>query len=579
MRVALAAALLLAGAAAALAQQLPEPITGNLVPQGSPLQRILPQQPPSIGPGAPPVPPATVETQPPAVAVPVRSITVQGASAYGDARLARITAGLAGAQVPLARIEQARLAILALYRDDGYALTTVTARLDPQGALRFVVVEGRIAEVKLEGDIGPAGTQVLRFLRHLTNGSGPVNNAALERWLLLANDIPGVTVRGVLQPSTTEPGALTLVAQVSRQAFNGLLTADNRAFRLTGPNEGLLVLDANSFTEFGERSEVSLYHTDGGTQTFGQASTEFFVGDSGLRMRLYGGQGQATPSGFLRDIDYHGYTTVFGLSAAYPLIRTREQSLTLSTYLDAIESEIKDASGPDGQVQRQGRDSLRVGRIGASYVRPDLLAGGDRAAVTTVNARLSQGLPFLGGTHNDDATATRIGEQTNFTKLAGDITRTQTLFSPFAGATVALRGLISGQYSNSVIPPAEKFFLGGSEITRGFYAGQATGDRAYAWTAELQLNTSLDLVLFGQPLVVASQFYAFYDRGEAWQSQAGDPNFRLSSEGIGARFNLTRFTEFDVEGDIRNTRLAQGTSGVVRPDKADVFYWRVLTRF
>ena len=564
---------------AARAQQLPEPITGNLVPQGSPLPRILPQQPPGIGPGAPPVPPTPVETQPPAVSVPVRSVSVQGATIYADARLRAITTRLPGPEVPLARIEQARLAILALYRNDGYALTTVTARIDAAGALRFVVVEGRIADVKLEGDIGPAGTQVLRFLRHLTAGGGPVNNADLERWLLLANDIPGVTVRGVLQPSTTDPGSLTLVAQVSRQAFNGLATADNRAYRLTGPVEGLLVLDANSFTEFGERTEVSLYHTEGGTQNFGQASSEFFVGDSGLRVRLYGGNGQATPAGFLRDIDYHGYTTVFGASASYPLIRTRTQTLNLSGYLDAIESEIKDDSGADGVEQRQGRDSLRVGRIGLSYVRPDLLLGGDRAAVTTVNARLSQGLPFLGGTHNDNPTATRIGEQTNFTKLAGDITRTQTLFSPFAGATVALRGLLTGQASNSVIPPAEKFFLGGSEITRGFYAGEATGDIAYAWTAELQLNTSLDLAMFGQQFVVASQLYAFYDRGEAWQNQASDPNYRLSSEGIGARFNITRFTEFDIEGDIRNTRLAQGTSTTVKPDKADVLYWRVLARF
>ena len=53
----------------------------------------------------------------------------------------------------------------------------------------------------------------------------------------------------------------------------------------------------------------------------------------------------------------------------------------------------------------------------------------------------------------------------------------------------------------------------------------------------------------------------------------------LSSEGIGARVSLTRFTEFDVEGVIRNTRLPEGTPGVVKPLKADAFYWRVLGRF
>ena len=44
-------------------------------------------------------------------------------------------------------------------------LTTVRAT-EATGVLRFDVIEGRIADVKLEGDIGPAGTQVLRFLNH-----------------------------------------------------------------------------------------------------------------------------------------------------------------------------------------------------------------------------------------------------------------------------------------------------------------------------------------------------------------------------------------------------------------------------
>ena len=53
----------------------------------------------------------------------------------------------------------------------------------------------------------------------------------------------------------------------------------------------------------------------------------------------------------------------------------------------------------------------------------------------------------------------------------------------------------------------------------------------------------------------------------------------LSSEGIGVRINLTRFLEFDVEGDIRNTRLPSGTPGAVKPLKADAAFWRVLARF
>ena len=563
--------------ASASAQRVDAPFTGNVVPQGSPIPRILPPAPPSVAPGTDLTRPATPSAAP-AVDTPVRSVSVAGDTAFPAARLNQITAGLVGPSVPVARIEAARTALVSLYREQGFVLTTVSATVGPSGDLRFNVVEGRITEVKLDGDIGPAGVQVLRFLNHLTEQQ-PIDNATLERWLLLAQDVPGITVHAVLQPSAEDPGALTLVAQVQRQAVNGLLTVDNRAFRQTGPEQGLAIIDLNSFTQLGEKTELSIYHTNGSTQNFGQASTEVFVGGSGLKVRLSGGYGKAEPSDFLRVIGYEGFTTTFGLAASYPLIRSRQQSLNLVGSLDLVETEIRTNSGPAGQAVRASRDSLRIGRLGAEYAYEDVLAGDARPAVNFAGLRVSQGLPFLGGTSDHNATPGRQNERVGFTKVSGEISRTQTLFMPWEGSSVALKARLAGQGSGDVLPPSEKYFLGGSEINRGFYSGEVTGDNAIAWSFELQLNTGLELTVFNYPVPITAQFYAFYDRGETWENQKADPNTRLSSEGIGARFNITRYTEFDVEGVIRNTRLPVGTQGVVRPLKADAAYWRVLTRF
>ncbi len=560
----------------AAAQRPDAPFTGNAVPQGSPIPRILPPAQPSVAPGTDLTRPVAPGASP-AVDATVTSVSVAGGTAFPRSQLEAITAGLVG-RVAVARIEAARAALLSLYRERGFVLTTVSATVAPNGALRFNIIEGRIAEVKLDGDIGPAGVQVLRFLNHLTEHQ-PIDNATLERWLLLAQDVPGVTLHAVLQPSANDPGALTLVAQVQRQAVNGLLTADNRAFRQTGPEEGLLIVDLNSVTQLGERTEASIYHTNGNTQNFGQISSEFYAGGSGLKVRLYGGYGQAQPSDFLRDIGYKGFTTTFGVAGSYPLIRARQQTLNLVASLDAIETEIRTYSGPEGQAQRAGRDSLRVVRAGAEYAFEDLLAGSSRPAVNFASIRVSRGLTFLGGTGNGNATPSRPNERVDFTKVAAELSRTQTLFVPYEGSSVALRARVVGQGSGDVLPPAEEFFLGGSEINRGFYSGEVTGDNAFAWSLELQWNTGLDLTVFSYPVPITAQFYAFYDRGETWQNQKNDLNARLSSEGIGARFNITRFTEFDVEGVIRNTRVPVGTQGIVQPLKADAAYWRVLTRF
>jgi hemolysin activation/secretion protein len=573
LAIALAGALLLAAGPPAAAQESPL----SRVPPGSPIPRILPPAPPPVG-GALPLPPPAAPSVVPPVSVAVNSVVVEGATAFLPSRLASFTAGLVGPAVPLSKIEAARVGILNLYRASGYVLTTVSAAVDARGRLRFVVTEGYVRDVKLEGDIGPAGTQVLRFLRHLTE-ERPINAATLERWLLLAQDVPGVSVQAVLRPNPDDPGALTLVARVSRAVLSGLFTADNRAFRLSGPQEGLAIVDLNSFTEFGERTEFSLYRTAGGTQTFGQAAEEFFVGGSGLRIRLYGGAGDATPSGFLHAIGFEGQTTTFGAAAIYPLIRSRQQTLNLSGYLDAVEDEVWTNSGPEGARLRASRDSVRVFRVGANYALQDLLAGADRSAINAVAVRVSQGLSGFGGTGNDNPNPSRPGERIDFTKLDAQLSRTQTLFQPWKDASVALEVLTGGQITNKELPAVEKFFLGGSQFTRGFYSGEVTGDQALYWTLELQLNTGLDLVVFHRPVNIAAQFYTFYDRGEAWQLLSSERNVRLSSEGIGVRLNITRYTELDLEGDIRNTRLPEGTSATVKPEKAEAFYWRVVARF
>ena len=562
-----ALSLLLAGAGLPAFAQAPN------VPQGSPIPRILPPAPPSVAPGAitPPVAPSgEVPNQP----VNVTGVAIEGVTAYPQDEIARLAEGLIGPATPLPRIDAARQAILQRYRADGYVLTTVSAKLDAQGSLRFIVVEGRIASVKLDGDIGPAGTQVLRFLKRLTEQQ-PIDAATLERYLLLAQDVPGITLHAVLEPSSDEPGALNLIAQVSRAKFSGLATLDNRAFNETGPFEALGVLDLNSFSEYGERTELSLYHTFPNSETFGQVSSEAFVGSSGLRVRIYAGHGTTDPTGVLAASFYHGITTVFGGAATYPVIRSRQQTLNVYLAFDALQSTIN----ANGEFP-QSYDALRVLRLGEEYALSDIWLGGDRPAVDAVAVRISQGLKLLGASTNGTSpTSPRVGEQAGFSKLSFEASRTQTLFSPWQGASVALMGLATGQWTPDVLPPAEQFYLGGSRFTRGYYAGQVPGDKALAATAELQLNTSFEFAAFGVAGDVPTQFYAFYDWGETWQNLSTDRATMINSAGGGVRVQVTPKVEVDLEGLARFNRFPTGASGQVSPLNGAAFYFRLLGRF
>jgi hemolysin activation/secretion protein len=142
---------------------------------------------------------------------------------------------------------------------------------------------------------------------------------------------------------------------------------------------------------------------------------------------------------------------------------------------------------------------------------------------------------------------------------------------------VSLYGLVAGQASASVLPPSEKFFLGGLRFDRGFYSGQVTGDNAVTIAPELRLTTKATVMPFGHPIDIGPQLYVFYDWGETWENQRTDAGHRLQSFGGGARVTVTPYTEFDVEGVGRITR--QLASSTVTPFAKSAFSWRVLTRF
>jgi hemolysin activation/secretion protein len=573
-----AATVLLGVAAPAMAQL-------SAVPQGSPIPRMLPPAPPSSAPGValPALPPPSGEV--PNRTVLVTAVSVDGVTAFPPADIAPYTQDLVGPAVPLPKIDAARQAILQHYRSAGYVLSTVSANLDPTGKLRFVVTEGRIASVKLDGDIGPAGVQVLRFLNQLTKVQ-PIDSVTLERYLLLAQDVPGVTLRAVLQPSTDDPGALTLIAQVTRQAISGLASFDNRAFVQTGPIEGLGVLDFNSFTELGEKTEVSYYHTFPDSQNFGQVSEEVFIGSSGLKFKLYAGAGNAVPTGggtdALAALNYHGRTNVAGAVLTYPVIRSRQQTLNVYLDFDALQSNVQTATN-GAPLITTSYDSLRVFRLGEDYAMSDLWLGAARPAANVVSVRLSQGVHWLGAENAPTAQdAARQNERSDFFKINFLVSRTQTLFTPFEGSSVALMGLLTGQWSNDILPPAEQFYLGGSQYTRGYYSGEVPGDKALAATVELQFNTGTNLSMWGLSADVSTQFYLFYDWGETWQNRSTDFATMINSAGGGVRMQVTRYAEVDFEALARFNKYPTGTgtgTGAVAALNGIGLFWHVLGRF
>jgi hemolysin activation/secretion protein len=490
----------------------------------------------------------------------VDAVRVEGVTAYDPASLSPLYADLVGTTVTMTRLDAIIEALQTKYRTDGYILTVVRGDIQTvSGRNLFILraIEGYISDVKLEGDIGPAGTLAYAFLEHLT-WIRPVNNADLERYLLLVQDIPGVAVRGILRHVSAEPGAVQLVAQLSHRAFNVYAQYDNLASNEAGPNEVLLSGASNSFTSLGEQLQGIFYNTLNREELFGQVNVSAFVGSQGLKLWGYAGKGNSQPGGALAGVGFNGNYTIGGLGLSYPVIRNRRLNLTIDSTFDTYDSEI-DVTGANGFPAQLNESHLRILRGGGTLEFQDSVFA-DSPAGNLLILRVSQGLPGLGASSNTTALPARVGNRTDFTKVAGDFTRVQSLVS-FGTVGTALKFSVGGQYTGDILPPSEKFFFGGVRWARGFFYGQVTGDRALGTTVELQLNTGFT----GVPILPADQrldvqFFAFYDFGRAYNLAPGESDQTLDSVGIGARSDLTSWAFVELAGIRRLTTQPNGAN-------------------
>ncbi len=110
----------------------------------------------------------------PNIPIAVSRVEIVGATLF-NTEVRSFANRLIGPATPLTQLDKARQEILRYYRSRGYALTSVSLAIDRNnGVARYTVIEGHVVAVKLDGDIGPAGSMVLRSrqYRDLRPGDG-----------------------------------------------------------------------------------------------------------------------------------------------------------------------------------------------------------------------------------------------------------------------------------------------------------------------------------------------------------------------------------------------------------------------
>jgi len=451
------------------------------------------------------------------------NVVFHGNTVLSSGILRREFAGKIGKVITLGDLRFLTRKITVLYRQRGYVFSR--AIIPPQtiqhGILKIKVIEGFIDRVKVEGNVTGHTADLLYSYAERVSAVRPLRIDVLERFALLANDLPGITAKTVLTPSKSRSGAADLTFVVKRKAFDLIASVDNRGTRIEGPIQRSIAAYINSwygsartgfrFVSTAEPSELKYY----------ELTHQVPLGSNGWSLLLRGDLTRTEPGSDLKPFDVQGLSRTYAFTLTHPIIRSRRKNVFVRETFE-IRNSKSEILG-----EKSFDDRIRSVRVNASLDFVDNWRG-----VNLISAEGSVGFHIFGATKKGASKPSRLGAHGGYQKYNLDLSRLQML--PFGfSAFIAL----SGQYSHDELLSAEEFGLGGSQYVRGYDPSELVGDHGFAGKAEARWDTYPI-----KKFLEHAQFYIFYDGGVVWNENTDTQIAResITSTGFGARIDFNQ---------------------------------------
>lgn len=423
-----------------------------------------------------------------ALAISLANVSIEGAFPEVDTRAKAITATIKGRSVTLAEIYAAASAIEAEHARAGFILARVSVPaqdLNEGGTLRIVVTDGFIEMVDVAGLPGRVRGAVERRAGGLAQ-RGKLKIAAIEQPLLIASDVPGLTLRSTLMRGEQQ-GGTRLVLEGTHRPVTGSVNIDNGLDpALDGWGIGLQ-LALNSLLGRGEQVYGFFY---GGYDPGQWLRSEAPVRVSGGGAIIPLGEGRLSlnpevtfsrtlPAPEIGAPRSKGALRRLTLRANYLLSRSQTGQSGVSLTLEQIEEAL---TAPDFGVDLT-RNRYMTARLGASLSRRV-----GEGLILGVSAQLSQGLGDFGAISSAEAAASgtpysRQGSSNGFSRLTAQAFARMPL-----GDVAEVLLQTKGQTSfGKPLFRAEQFSLEGPDAVSAYIGGMTAVDEGLAGRFELAL--------------------------------------------------------------------------------------------
>ncbi|KZC99322.1 hypothetical protein TH47_06265 [Thalassospira sp. MCCC 1A02803] len=416
-----------------------------------------------------------------------------------------------------ADLSDAALAVSDVYHQRGFLAAQVV--VPPQE-----IVDGRVAFWVLEGYLDKDGIvlddysndtvsidYIKRILtREITEGS-PIERHEYERALRIVEDLPGVHVESRIFPGT-EVGTGRLGVDIYQtEPLTALLSYDNSGFYGTGIHRATAF--GRSENVFGGHEALSLtFSTSGSAQRYVGVDGDVPLGSAGWKIGALASYMDYAMRDEYNTSNEHGWGTVFGVRAYYPLMLLRDTTVSVTASLNrsVMADEYDDYDDYERNVDVA-----------------EMTFHGDHADLSGVTSFAAH---FFAG-HVD------ITEGTDFGKTEGGFGVAELHASRLQEFGNRFNGYVEGklQVSTQNLDGLMRCSIGGPDSNRGYAVGEVSADQCFVVNSDIRYDLDQDL------LPGAAQVGAFVDYSLSQQDHtdiSGVDNHRNSLASIGVLANL-----------------------------------------
>lgn len=472
----------------------------------------------------------------------VDGFVVKGQNVISQGELDNLLKDYLHKEITFAELNKAAVIVANHFKEQGYLLAQayLPAQEITNGKVEITVLVGRYGDIILKNSSKVADWVIRSQLTGLNSGSY-INNEDLERAVLLAGDLAGVSAKIVLSPGKTPGTADVIIEAKKREGIKkGSIVLNNWGNRFTGSNQGTINYTFSNFAHIGDSFNTSITNAGSGLDT-AIGSYRLPLGE-GVNLNLSYSKVHYSLGEEYAILNAHGTAYTQHADAAWNIKRTRDMNLSIQAGYD--HKRLEDLYDSSGTKTNKYSDVASLGVIGDSM---DTFWGGGANSYSVMWYRGHQGAAVING----DMPMVGSWQKTNYNFLR----------QQFVTKRLSLQLSFSGQLASTNLDSSEKFSLGGANGVRAYPVNEASGDEAWLINSELRWTIPVK----SEKGIL--QLIGFYDAGVAnlEKNPSGTTGNRKALAGKGLGFSWTVPEDYAVK--LNYAWKASSTTALADRDK------------